>query len=83
MFWLKRFSDPIMLPDGRTLRTLRDAADYIDALPSAEREKAKWILAMQALRLAAERADHLTLARTVMIKALETPPDPPLPCSVD
>jgi hypothetical protein len=33
MAWFKRFVDPIVVPDGRTLLTLRDAADYITALP--------------------------------------------------
>jgi hypothetical protein len=28
MVWFKRFVDPIILPDGRTLLTLRDAADH-------------------------------------------------------
>ena len=31
-----RFYDPIILPDGRKLLTLRDAAEYITALPKAE-----------------------------------------------
>ena len=31
-----RFYDPIILPDGRKLLTLRDAAEYIAALPKAE-----------------------------------------------
>ena len=32
----ERFYDPIILPDGRKLLTLRDAAEYIAALPKAE-----------------------------------------------
>jgi hypothetical protein len=31
--WQRKFEDPITLPDGRKLVTLRDAADYITALP--------------------------------------------------
>jgi hypothetical protein len=30
--WQREFEDPISLPDGRKLVTLRDAADYITAL---------------------------------------------------
>ena len=30
------FEDPIPLPDGRQLLTLKDAADYITKLPKAE-----------------------------------------------
>lgn len=29
MPWTERFDDPIVLPDGRTLRTLRDAIKYL------------------------------------------------------
>jgi hypothetical protein len=35
MAWIKRFYDPIILPDGRKLLTLRDAAEYITELPKA------------------------------------------------
>lgn len=46
MAWLKRFYDPIVLPDGRKLLTLRDAAEYITALPKAEHDlptgKSRW-----------------------------------------
>ena len=42
MAWFKRFYDPIVLPDGRKLLTLRDAAEYITALPKAEHGAADW-----------------------------------------
>jgi hypothetical protein len=35
MGWSSAFDDPIPLPDGRALRTSRDAADYMAALPAA------------------------------------------------
>jgi len=34
--WRRVFEDPIELPDGRTLVTLRDAATYITELPKKE-----------------------------------------------
>ena len=34
--WSREFDEPIPLPDGRTLVTLRDAASYITALPKTE-----------------------------------------------
>jgi hypothetical protein len=34
--WQRELEDPITLPDGRELLTLRDAAEYITALPNAE-----------------------------------------------
>jgi hypothetical protein len=33
--WKRAFDDPIPLPNGRQLITLRDAADYIMKLPKA------------------------------------------------
>ena len=34
--WSASFEDPIILPDGRKLLTLKDAADYITKLPKKE-----------------------------------------------
>jgi hypothetical protein len=34
--WSTRFEDPIILPDGRKLLTLKDAADYVTTLPKEE-----------------------------------------------
>ncbi len=34
--WSRAFDDPIPLPRGRQLVTLKDAADYIMKLPKAE-----------------------------------------------
>src|SRR5271169_4138712 len=36
--WKRPFEDPIPLPRGRQLVTLKDAADYITRLPKAEHE---------------------------------------------
>jgi hypothetical protein len=36
--WKRLFEDPIPLPQGRQLVTLKDAADYITKLPKAEHE---------------------------------------------
>lgn len=35
MTWSRRFDEPIVLPDGGRLATLRQAGDYISALPAA------------------------------------------------
>ena len=70
MAWFKRFVDPIVLPDGRELLTLRDAAEYITALPKAEHEAADWQVAMQTLILVAERDGPEMLARIAVMKAL-------------
>jgi hypothetical protein len=36
--WQRRFDDPIPLPRGRELVTLKDAGTYITKLPKAEHE---------------------------------------------
>ena len=70
MAWFKRFVDPIVLPDRRELLTLRDAAEYISALPKAEHGAADWQVAMETLLLVAERNGPEMLARIAFIKAL-------------
>jgi hypothetical protein len=52
--WDQRFFDPIMLPGGRKLVTLRDAALYITKLPTAEHDAEERQAAMEALILVAE-----------------------------
>jgi hypothetical protein len=47
--WDRAFDDPIPLPDGGELRTLRDAANYITKLPKREHDAFAW------------RGDHLQL----------------------
>src|SRR6266852_8292802 len=54
MPWSRRFENPIPLPDGRTLRTLRDAASYLMALPGKTRQSDEWQAAIEALLMAAE-----------------------------
>jgi hypothetical protein len=44
--WSRKFDDPIPLPKGRQLITLKDAATYITKLPKAEHEAAEWQSAM-------------------------------------
>ena len=40
--WQRPFDDPVSLPDGRQLVTLKDAADYIMKLPKAEQNLPEW-----------------------------------------
>jgi hypothetical protein len=51
----REFDEPILLPDGRELITLRDAAHYITKLPKAEHDADEWQAAMEALLLVAEQ----------------------------
>ena len=67
--WQRKFEDPILLPDGRTLHTLREAADYITALPEQESKLAQWQVAIEALMLVARNGPTM-LARIAVMKAL-------------
>jgi hypothetical protein len=67
--WQRKFEDPIPLPDGRKLVTLRDAADYISSLPEKETDLPDWQVAMQALLLVS-RSGPTMLARIGVMKAL-------------
>jgi hypothetical protein len=70
--WGRAFDDPIALPNGRKLNTLRDAASYITGLPEKMHKRDHWQTAMQALMLCAERgqagADPM-LARIAVARA--------------
>jgi hypothetical protein len=56
--WDQPIYDPIELPKGKKLVTLRDAAQYITELPKAEHDAAEWQAAMEALLLVAEHWKH-------------------------
>ena len=49
--WQRKFEDPIPLPNGRQLVTLKDAADYIMKLPKTESDLPDWQVAIEALML--------------------------------
>jgi len=68
--WSTPFEDPIPLPGGRLLLTLRDAADYIMKLPKAEDSAPEWQAAMEALILVAENGGPTMLARIGVMRAL-------------
>jgi hypothetical protein len=54
--WSKRFDDPIVLDDGTTLRTLRDAIQYLaDTVPKAEQKHEKVAIAADHLIRSAEQ----------------------------
>jgi hypothetical protein len=61
--------------------TLRDAAEYITALPKAEHDAADWQVAMETLLLVAERDGPEMMARIAVMKALNrhTPEAPSAP----
>ena len=59
-----------MVPGGKPLVTLRDAAQYITGLPKAKHNAAEWQAAMEALLLVAEHDGPTMFARIGMMRAL-------------
>ena len=70
MTWDQKFFDPIELPKGKKLVTLRDAANYIMKLPKAEHDAEKWQAAMEALLLVSESGGPTMFARIGVMRAL-------------
>jgi hypothetical protein len=68
--WSRKFEDPIPLPRGREIITLKDAANYIMKLPKAEQNLEQWQTATKALIMAAEGRGPLMHARIGVLKAL-------------
>lgn len=86
MPWSTTFNPAIPLPEHVSksyklpaLRTLRDAADYITALPKSEQEQPHWQIAIEALILVAEKGGDAMLARIAVMRALNQggPPEGP------
>ena len=55
--WDKRLDRPVVLPDGKTLRTPEDARRHILTLPKLVLETMAWEVAMEALLIAVEKRD--------------------------
>lgn len=68
--WGRPFDDPIILPDGRALATLRDAGLYISGLPKAVHDRPEWQAAAEALLLVAERGGPVMFAAIGIRRAL-------------
>jgi hypothetical protein len=69
--WSLTFEDPIPLPDGRELRTLRDAAEYIASLPERENDTPEWRTALTVLMINIEHGGDTTLLRMSIMRALD------------
>ena len=79
MSWSRRFNAPIKTPDGKTLRTLKDAANYVLSLPPDIQKEPHWQSAAECLRNAAEREiAWMWFARPALMRALHGSDDPPV-----
>jgi len=69
--WGRQFDEPIVLPNGRNLVSLRDAANYITALPKKEANAPEWQAAIEALiKVVAKPGGPAMFARIGMMQAL-------------
>jgi hypothetical protein len=68
--WSRKFEEPIPLPKGKPLVTLRDAANYITKLPKAEHQAEEWQAAMEALLLVVQQNGPTMFARIGVMRAL-------------
>ena len=71
MGWSRKFGEPILLPDGQHLISLRDAANHIIALPPETVRLPHWQLATEALSQVSEWSPT-THARRAFVTALST-----------
>ena len=71
MPWSTPFDEPIVLPGGGRLTTLKHAADYIVQLPAAVQQQEFWQIAVENLINAAETGGGwLMFARIAVMRAL-------------
>jgi hypothetical protein len=68
--WSRKFDEPITLPDSRVLITLRDAANYVTALPGKEANTPEWQAAIEAFILVADLNGPTMFARIGIMRAL-------------
>jgi hypothetical protein len=70
MPWSSPFHDPIQPPKGKPLVTLKDAADYIMALPKNAHDAPHWQIAMEQPIDAAEGRNFIMHARIAVLRAM-------------
>jgi hypothetical protein len=68
--WKRAFDEPIPLPRGGRLVTLRDAANYILELQESEHTAPEWQAAMKALGLVVTLGGPTMFARIGVMRAL-------------
>jgi hypothetical protein len=71
--WQRRFDEPIVLPSGRKLVTLHDAATYATELPEAKSAVAEWQAEIEAPMLVADLGGPTMFARIACVTGTEPP----------
>jgi hypothetical protein len=73
--WSLPFSEPIVLPDGSELATLRDAYDHLNKFPKSEQDAEEQKAAAHCLIEAAEHGGAVAFARIGMLRAMKQQAD--------
>ena len=69
--WSRRFQDPIRMPDGSTIRTIGEAAEYATSLPRKIGNTEPWQRAARVLHEAAEHGGPFVfMARNQLLRAV-------------
>jgi hypothetical protein len=69
--WSQRFDEPIILPNGAKLRTLRDAIAHLGkVIPKSDHDLPSVTTAAECLSLAAEHGGPVEFARIATLQAL-------------
>ena len=68
--WKREFDEPIPLPSGRSLVTLKDTGTYITKLPKSDHATPEWQAAMESLILVAEQGGPTMFARIGIMRAM-------------
>jgi hypothetical protein len=72
--WSRQFDEPIKLPNGGALQTLREAGEYVAALPKAEQKMTHWQTAAYQLMMVAERGGILGQVRAANAPSVDLRP---------
>ena len=76
MSWDIKFPEPIPVPDGHPLVTLRDAGAYVTSLPLKIHDAKAWQTVMECLLLVADKGGPPEFARLALEQALRPKPEP-------
>jgi hypothetical protein len=68
--WSRHFAEAIPVQGRTPILTLREAAQFVLALPKAEQDAPAWQTAAEILKFVAESGGDTMLARIALLKAL-------------